>query len=187
MQDNSIVNWDGFEKAFLGKFGNQKTVATLMKELLSMRMGNKEKVQDFNQRFTTLLNSFSATIKPTKESLVEYYTATLYLPIAMFVKRFGKVTLVEKYEEANKIEAYLDSIEKHTLEPELKHTTSKRPLLLTKPKDEHSNELESVVKMVHKSSNKKVDMEKDKGTSLYILNFLRRFILPKHQSSCPIP
>ena len=31
LQANSIVNWDGFEKAFLGKFGNQKTVATLMK------------------------------------------------------------------------------------------------------------------------------------------------------------
>ena len=31
LQANSIVNWDGFEKAFLGKFDNQKTVATLMK------------------------------------------------------------------------------------------------------------------------------------------------------------
>ena len=45
LQTNAIVNWDGFEKAFLGKFGNQKTVATLMKELLSMRMENKEKVK----------------------------------------------------------------------------------------------------------------------------------------------
>ena len=48
LQSNSILNWDGFEKAFLGKFGNQKTVAILIKELLSMRMGNKEKVQEFN-------------------------------------------------------------------------------------------------------------------------------------------
>ena len=31
LHSNSIVNWDGFEKAFLGKFGNQKTLATLMK------------------------------------------------------------------------------------------------------------------------------------------------------------
>ena len=31
LQANSIVNWDSFEKAFLGNFGNQKTVATLMK------------------------------------------------------------------------------------------------------------------------------------------------------------
>ena len=41
LQANSIVDWDGFQKAFLGKFGNQKTVATLMKELLSMRMEKK--------------------------------------------------------------------------------------------------------------------------------------------------
>ena len=65
-----------------------------MKELLSMRMEKKEKVQDFNQRFTTLLSSFSAATKLDKESLVEYYTTTLYPPIAMFVKRAVKPTLV---------------------------------------------------------------------------------------------
>ena len=53
----------------------------------------------------------------------------------MFVKRAGKVTLVENNEEAKKVEADPDSIAKHTLEPELKHTTRKIPLLLTKPKE----------------------------------------------------
>ena len=37
----------------------------------------------------------------------------------MFVKGAGKVTLVENYEEAKKVEAYLYSIAKHTLEPKL--------------------------------------------------------------------
>ena len=83
----------------------------------------------------------------------------------MFLKRSGKITLVENYEEAKKVEAYLDSIENHTLEPELKHTTIKIPLLLTMPREEHYNELENVVKMVQKLSNKIVDMEKDRGTS----------------------
>ena len=94
LQANSIVDCDSFEKAFLGKFGNQKTVVTLMKELLFMRMENKEKVQDFNHRLTTPLNNFSAATKPTEESLIEYYTTTLDPPITMFVKRFGKITLV---------------------------------------------------------------------------------------------
>ena len=85
----------------------------------------------------------------------------------MFVKRAGKVRLVENYEEAKKVEEDLDSIESHTLELELKHTTNKMPLLLTKPKQEHSNELENVVKMVQKLSNKIVDLEKDKGASSY--------------------
>ena len=69
-----------------------------MKELLSMKMEKKEKVQDFNQRFTTLLNSFSAAKNPAEESLVEYYTTALYPPIAMFVKRKVNLTLVENYE-----------------------------------------------------------------------------------------
>ena len=64
-----------------------------MKELLSLKMDKKEKVQYFNQRFTTLLSSFSAVAKLAEESLVEYCTTTLYPPIAMFVKRAGKLTL----------------------------------------------------------------------------------------------
>ena len=75
--------------------------------------------------------------------------------------------MVENYEEAKKVEVDLDSIENHSLEHELKHTTRESPLLLTNPKEERSNELGSVVKMVQKLSNKIVDMEKDKGTSSY--------------------
>ena len=105
-----------------------------MKELLSMRMENKEKVQEFNQSFTTLLNSFSVATKPAEESLVEYYTTTLYPPITMFVKRAVKVTLIENYEEAKKVEAALDNIAKHTLEPEVKQMASKKPLLLSRRK-----------------------------------------------------
>ena len=102
-------------------------------------MQKKEKVQHFNKRFTTLLNSFSYTTKSANESLVEHYATTLYPTIVMFVKRPGKVILVENYEEAKKVESDLDSIVRHTLEPELKHITSKRYLLLAKFKEEHSN------------------------------------------------
>ena len=89
----------------------------------------------------------------------------------MFVKRVGKVTLVENYEEAKKVEVDLDSVTKDALELELKHTTRKMPLLLNTPKQGYSNELENVVKMVQKLSNKIVDMEKDKGSSSYRKQF----------------
>ena len=42
---------------------------------------------------------------------------------------------------------------------------SKNPLLLSRTKEEPSNKLENVVKMVHKLSNKIVDLEKDKGAN----------------------
>ena len=46
-----------------------------------------------------------------------------------------------------------------------------KPLLLTRPKEEHSNELENVVKMVHKLSNKIVDLEKENRASSSINPF----------------
>ena len=83
----------------------------------------------------------------------------------MFVKRELKCTLVENYEEDNTIEFELDSIKKHTAKPEVNTFSVKKPLLLTRPKEEHSIKLENVVTMVQKLSNKIVDLEKDKESS----------------------
>ena len=55
----------------------------------------------------------------------------------MFVKRVVKHTLVDNYEEANKVEVYLDSINKHTIEPKVNTFSGKKPMLLTRPNEEH--------------------------------------------------
>ena len=122
-------------------------------------------MQDINQRFVSHLINFNATIKPIEETLIEYYTSTLCPSIAMFVKRPINPSLVETYEEENKVEAELESINKHTAEPNVRSFSSKKPFLLTRPKEENSSELENVVKMVQKLSNKIVDLEKDKEAS----------------------
>ena len=83
----------------------------------------------------------------------------------MFVKRAVKPSLEENYEESSKVEAELYNINKHTVELEVKTFSGKKPLLLTILKEENSNELENVVKMVKKLSNKIVDLEKDKAAS----------------------
>ena len=83
----------------------------------------------------------------------------------MCAKRAVKRSLVENYEEANKVEVELDSINKHTAEWEVNSFSGKKPLLLTRPKEEHSNELENVVEMVQKLPNNIVDLEKDKEAS----------------------
>ena len=80
----------------------------------------------------------------------------------MFVKRSVKPSLAETYDEAKKIEAELESVNKHSMESETKPFNGKNPLMLTRPKDEHSHELESVVNMVQNLSNNIVDLEKDK-------------------------
>ena len=94
LQANYITNWDTFKILFKGKFTSQRTIATLMKESLSLRMDKKEKVQDFSHMFAAHLNSFSATIKLVEETLIEYYTSILSPSIEMFVKRSFKPSLV---------------------------------------------------------------------------------------------
>ena len=83
----------------------------------------------------------------------------------MFVNRAVNPTLIENYEESKRVEDDLDSIAKHTSELEVKTTSNKKPLRLTRPKQERSNELENMVKMVQKLSNKIVDLKKEKGAS----------------------
>ena len=97
-----------------------------MKELLSLRMENKEKVQYFNQIFTNHLRNFSAKNKPDEDLLVEYYTTALSPQLAMFVKKAVKLTLVENFEEAIKVEDDLDSIGKHTSKPKVETFSSKK-------------------------------------------------------------
>ena len=59
--------------------------------------------------------------------------------MAMFSKRSVKATLAATYEEAEKIEDELESVNKYPLDPKSKTFSSKKPLLLTRSKDEKSN------------------------------------------------
>ena len=45
----SITNWDYFEKDLLSKFGEERTVSSLMRELLSLKMDKKGKIKYFKQ------------------------------------------------------------------------------------------------------------------------------------------
>ena len=89
-----------------------------MKELLALIKEKKERVHNFNQRFASHLNNFDATIKPAENTLIEYYTSNMGPNLAMFVKRSVKPTLVETYEEAKKVEAEMESIDKYLAQPE---------------------------------------------------------------------
>ena len=66
----------------------------------------------------------------------------------MFSKRSVRPTLAETYEEAEKVEAEMESIENHPVQSKEKTFGSKKPLLLTKPKDEWSQDFEGMLKMM---------------------------------------
>jgi hypothetical protein len=54
----SITSWTKFQNDFLDKISEQNTMGALMAKLFSATMTPKERVQDFNQRFTSILNKF---------------------------------------------------------------------------------------------------------------------------------
>ena len=75
------------------QFGDDKTLGTLFLEIFGININKKEKIEDFNERFTTLLKNIPDN--PTKTVKIELYTFTLPEPIPMFVKRKEKQTLDE--------------------------------------------------------------------------------------------
>ena len=87
-----------------------------MKGLVSLKKEKKEMVHNFTQRFATYLNNFDAADKPSKHVLIEYYTAALGPNLAMFSKRSVRPTLVDTYEETEKLEAEMESIEQYPMQ-----------------------------------------------------------------------
>jgi len=83
---NSIHNWVAFKCMFLEKFVDYKTLAMLLKELGSLNIEGKEKVKDFNQRFTHIFNKFATDTKPHDSITTDYYTLALPTRILQFVK-----------------------------------------------------------------------------------------------------
>ena len=79
----------------------------------------------------------------------------------MFAKMKARPTLVETYEEAERVEAKKESIEDYP-EKSGEKTSSKRALLLSKPKDEQSHDYQGMLKMIQKLSNRIIDMEKER-------------------------
>ena len=83
----------------------------MLLELERLNINYNEKFKEFNQRFITLLNKIPD--KPLEAVQIEYYTASLPLPVAMFVKRKYIRTLEENFEEAIKVDKDLASISTH--------------------------------------------------------------------------
>ena len=82
-----------------------------MKGLIALKKEKKDRVHNFTHRLVSYLNNFSAVDKPSKHALIEYYTSSLGPDPTMFSKRSVRHTLVDTYEEAEKVEEELESIE----------------------------------------------------------------------------
>jgi len=67
---------------FLENFADGKTPVMLLKEFGRLKMEGKEKVKDFNKRFTRILNKFATDTKPHDSITIDNYTSSLSTNIA---------------------------------------------------------------------------------------------------------
>ena len=135
---NSITDWNTFGRIFRRKYAVQKTHAALMKGLCALKKEMNERMHNFTQIFAAYLNNFTAADKSSENALIEYYTSALGPNLAMFSKRSVRPTFAETYEEAEKVEAEMERIENYPMQSKENTIGNKKPLLLTKPKDERS-------------------------------------------------
>jgi hypothetical protein len=94
----SITSWTKFQKDFLDNFVEETTIGALMTDLFIPTISSKEKVKEFNQLFTTILDKFQLEAKPTQKLQIEVHANALPTSISMFVKRATKTTLAENFE-----------------------------------------------------------------------------------------
>ena len=82
----------------------------LLTELSMLKFNKKEKVKDFHQRVTTILNKFPMDVAPDDSITIDYYAMALPQDISIFVKHEEKLTLVENFVATLKVKKDLISI-----------------------------------------------------------------------------
>ena len=62
LDSGTINSWDEFEKLFLEKIGDDNTPKDILMDLSSLRIKGKERVKEFNQRFSCLKNMIPTNV-----------------------------------------------------------------------------------------------------------------------------
>lgn len=86
------------------KYGDDRSLATLINDLSNLRLESKEPTKEFNSRFNKILNKILIASKPSERVRSEWYIIALPSNIAIFVDRATKPTLEENMKEALSIE-----------------------------------------------------------------------------------
>lgn len=108
----SISNWETFEQVFLEKFGDDRTVTSLVNALSNLKTNLGERIKDFNSRFNKLLNKIPTASKPAVDVQIEWYISSFPSNKAIFVDRAGKATLLDNLKEALVVEKRILALEK---------------------------------------------------------------------------
>ena len=100
LPSGSITSWTTCQEQFLTKYGDDRSLATLINDLSNLRIEHREPIKEFNAQFNKLLNKIPTASKPSEQIRSEWYITALPSNIAIFVDRAGKPTLAENMKEA---------------------------------------------------------------------------------------
>jgi len=110
----SIRNWDTFHEVFLAKFGDDRTIASLINDISNLKANSDERIKDFNSRFNKLLNKIRVASKHIVDVQIEWYISSLPSNIAIFIDRANRDTLVKNMKETLSIERRIIALEKRS-------------------------------------------------------------------------
>ena len=94
------------------KFGDDRSISTLLNDISNWKIEPKEPVKEFNARFNKLLNKIHIDSQPSEQVRIEWYITALPSNIEIFVDRAEKPTLAENMKEAIAVEKRITSLEK---------------------------------------------------------------------------
>lgn len=160
LPSGSITDWDTCQEQFLTKYGDDRSLATLINDLSNLRIEHREPIKEFNARFNKLLNKIPTASKPSEQIRSEWYITALPANIAIFVDRVGKPTLVENMKEALDVEKRINSLEKKAAleDRKAKKVSFKEDSKKKSPKDPY--DMEGLQKVLKTLSNEMIDIKK---------------------------
>jgi len=160
LPSGSITSWNIFQEQFLTKYGDDRSLATLINDISNLRIESREPIKEFNSRFNKLLNKISTTSKPSEQIRSEWYIIALPSNIAIFVDRAAKPTLAENMKEALVVEKRIIALEKKVAleDRKSKKVSFKDDSKKKTPKDPY--DMEGLQKVLKTMSNEMVEIKK---------------------------
>jgi hypothetical protein len=123
-------------------------------------MGPKEKIKYFKMIFLKLINKIPETSKPNLDIQIDFYSSTLPVSIAMFIKRANKNTLIEAMHEALEVEKEISSIaSKSSSEDSISSQTTKKVIIKEEKKDKDAFDMGSLKKIMKTLANEIVNVK----------------------------
>ena len=155
-----ITSWNTCQEQFLTKYGDDRSLATLINDLSNLRIEHREPIKEFNAIFNKLLNKIPTASKPSEQIRSEWYITVLPANIAIFVDRVGKPTLAENMKEALAVEKRINALEKKAAleDRKAKKVSFKEDSKKKTPKDPY--DMEGLQKVLKTLSNEMVDIKK---------------------------